>query len=191
MLDSNLITFLNSSVTPGKIPLLDEHETEAVKQIDMMNTLRENCVVWSKSKTTISITKNINNLDISKFIIDIFNELSVAVYMTIDFHGFYSDGKQCVFAWGSRNSSILPQKLAKIDSHIKGNAIVDLFNMPRGVLLHKWFNNHIECMGYDESDFVPYSICSLYMTIQPLEERFVDESEGSGNDDESSNYLNY
>ena len=123
---TDLAKLINLSITPGNIPQLDENEVEAVKNIVMVNTIRENCVLWSPSKpdyATINLTKNINNLNISKFLSEILNEIDKPIFLSIDFHGFYSDGEEVIFAWGSRNSNILPEEIMIVDFHVKGNQV--------------------------------------------------------------------
>ena len=191
MLESDLINFVRSSITLGKKPLLDENEIEAVKIIDMLNTMRENCIIWNRTKTVINITKCYDGLNLGKYLENLFDLMTNDFLISIDFHGFYFDGTDCIFAWGSRNTNMVPLELMKVTSEKNATQIIDYFNMGEHEMMHNWFANHEQCLGIEESGLTPYSIRSVLISIELLDMNSHSSSESNSESDSEGPYSGF
>ena len=191
MLEPDLVNFIKSSITLGKKPLLDENEIEAVKIIDMLNTMRENCVIWDRTKTVINITKCYDDLNLAKYLENLFDLMTNDFLISIDFHGFYFDRTDYIFAWGSRNTNMVPDNLMKVTSEKNATQIIEYFNMGEHEIMKNWFANHEQCLGIEESGFQPYSIRSVLISIEILDMHSHSSSESNSDSESEDPYYGF
>ena len=178
-----------SAETDYVSPELDQDERDAIKGYYVHHLLKEQCVIWEGEFTTsITITKSIGNINIAHFLDEILDNIHFTCRVFIDFHGFYKNEYGPFFAWGSQNSSMIPHGENILSPYAIDNfqKILDRFSDSYSNLLHSWFENHIDIMGYEDSDFTPYSIVSLVVNIQALNTDLRGFSALSSSSDDSS-----
>ena len=128
----------------------------------------------------IELTKNLTQKNATIFLAELIEIIQFPTWISVDCFGFITDLERELvgFQWASKNSGLtLLNEKAKIlidSNHVRKKLIENLSKLSPEEFLLSWFNSHDRVSELYRSGFVPKSICTMVVYLEPLSTSVTD-----------------